>query len=106
MSASETIDELLLRWQELRQQDPRPSVRELCADHPSLADELAGRVAAFESMEAMLGVGAHATVPEAGVEHGVHRHLAEKLLPLGYQLLEMIDQGGMGVVYKATQVKL
>jgi serine/threonine protein kinase/mono/diheme cytochrome c family protein len=106
VSASETIDELLLRWQELRRQDPRPSIRELCADHPSLAEELASRVAAFESMEAMLGVGAQATDSGSGVEHGVHRHLAEKLLPLGYQLLELIDQGGMGVVYKATQVKL
>jgi serine/threonine protein kinase len=106
VSVSNTIDELLLRWQELRQQSPRPSVPELCADHPSLIDELTRRIAAFESMEALLGVGVDATLPDRATKLTIPSHLAEKLLPLGYELLEVIDQGGMGVVYKANQVKL
>jgi len=106
MSTSDTIDELLIRWQELRQSGQPASVRDLCVDHPSLIDELTQRIEAFESMEALLGLGPNATRPGYGGSPGVPWHLAEKLLPLGYELLEVIDQGGMGVVYKAKQVKL
>ncbi|MCE9568318.1 MAG: protein kinase [Planctomycetes bacterium] len=107
MSISGTIDELLIRWQDLRQRGLPASVRELCVDHPALTDELAARIKAFESMEALLGLGQYATLPGAGGGNpSVPRHLAEKLLPLGYELIDVIDQGGMGVIYKATQVKL
>ena len=47
MSVSDAIDELLVRWQELRRRGESPSVGELCADHPSLAEELRQRIAAF-----------------------------------------------------------
>ena len=106
MTGASAIDELLIRWQELRRLGSAPTAREVCADQPELADELAQRIAAFESMEEMLGLGPHATHPARGAHPAVPPHLAEKLLPLGYELLEVIDQGGMGVVYKATQVGL
>ena len=106
VSGASAIDELLIRWQELRRNGSAPTARELCADLPELAAELAARIAAFESMEEMLGLGPHATHPAQGAHAAVPPHLAEKLLPLGYELHEVIDQGGMGVVYKATQVGL
>ena len=49
MSDADAIDELLVRWQDLRRRGESPSVRALCADHPSLADELRKRIDAFES---------------------------------------------------------
>jgi serine/threonine protein kinase len=106
VSATGTINELLIRWQELRQSGVTPSVRDLCADYPSLAEELARRIAAFESMEDMLGLGARTTPPTPGRQTVPPPHLAEKFLPLGYELLEVIDQGGMGIVYKAIQTGL
>jgi mono/diheme cytochrome c family protein len=106
VSVADAIDELLIRWQELRRHGAVPPVSELCADHPSLTDELQRRIAAFESMEAMLGLGSPATLPTRGTRLAVPAHLAEKFLPLGYEILEVIDQGGMGVVYKATQIGL
>ncbi len=106
MSDADAIDELLVRWQELRRRGESPAARALCAEYPHLADELQRRINAFESMEAMLGISPRGTLPTAGASHAVPPHLAEKLLPLGYELLEIIDQGGMGVVYKATQTEL
>lgn len=109
MSSPDTIDDLLVRWQELRRRGEAPSVRDLCADHPALVEELRQRINAFESMEAMLGLGPTGTRPAthpARAAHTVPPHLAEKLRPLGYDLIELIDQGGMGVVYKATQTEL
>ena len=106
MSRSATLDELLLHWQELRRAGGVPTVGDVCADHPALADELARRIAAFESMEAMLGLKAHATLPDHHAKPEVPAHLAERLRPHGYEILEVIDQGGMGVVYKATQLGL
>jgi serine/threonine protein kinase len=106
VSTPDTIDELLLRWQELRRHGVSASVQELCAEHPSLVDELTRRIAAFESMEALLGIGQSSTLPDLNAKPGVPDHLAAKLLPLGYELLSVIDHGGMGVVYRANQVKL
>ncbi|MBP3953863.1 protein kinase [Gemmata sp. G18] len=106
MSRSATLDELLLHWQELRRAGGAPTVGDVCAEHPALADDLARRIAAFESMEAMLGLKAHATLPDHHAKPEVPAHLAERLRPHGYEILEVIDQGGMGVVYKATQLGL
>ncbi|MFO0822857.1 MAG: protein kinase [Gemmataceae bacterium] len=106
MDTSNTIDELLIRWQDLRRRGLPASARDVCSDNPVLIEELRKRIEAFESMEALLGLGPHVTMPSIEMVPGVPRHLAEKLLPLGYELLAMIDHGGMGVVYKANQVKL
>lgn len=106
MSTVDPIDELLVRWQDARRRGESPSVRALCAERPEFADELRARIAAFESMEAMLGIGPHGTLPGAAQSHVVPPHLVEKLRPLGYELHALIDQGGMGVVYKATQTEL
>jgi serine/threonine protein kinase len=108
---SSILDDLLLRWQEHRRHGRTPSVAELCVNHPAMQHKLNERIAAFESMEAMLGLGqkTHASPLSNGTpdsDSTVPAHLAEKLRAHGYELLSVIDQGGMGVVYKASQVEL
>ncbi|WP_439631208.1 protein kinase domain-containing protein [Gemmata sp.] len=104
VSTADVIDDLLLRWQDRRRRGLSASVGELCEHHPELVGELTQRVKAFESMEALLSLGLNASGTDAPAL--VPAHLAEKLLPLGYELLDVIDQGGMGIVYRAVQVKL
>ncbi|MBM3982600.1 MAG: hypothetical protein FJ304_20475 [Planctomycetes bacterium] len=107
MSASGVLNDLLIRWQDQRKGGGAPSPAELCADHPALASELARRIAAFESMERMLGVGPDPTPDAPAADpRAVPAHLADRLRPLGYEVVELIDHGGMGVVYKANQIDL
>ena len=70
MSAVAEVSELLVRWQELRQQGQRPSPEELCSGCPERAAELRRQIEALRSMEQFLGLGgpaaARARPPQCG----------------------------------------
>lgn len=109
MPASDNIDELMLRWEAARQQGRMLSAEELCADCPELAEELRARIRAVEDMERLLGVNAF----DAGRTGPQDASIAAvspdgDILPAipGYQILRVIDQGGMGVVYEGRQTDL
>jgi serine/threonine protein kinase len=96
---SETLLELLVRWEDQRRQGRTPTPEELCPDDPSLREVLRQRIARRERMQAALQLPDdtlhYATVPAATVP-----------VIEGYTIHETVGRGGMGVVYRATQQAL
>ena len=108
MSTDTDISELLLLWQESRQSGSPRTPEELCAERPELLAELGRRIQALSVMERRL-----ASEPrENGAVTIVHHPQPETTPPAapptiaGYELLALLDQGGMGIVYQARHVPL
>ncbi len=98
MSATDPIDELLLRWEDLRQQGLNPTAEELCPHDPGLQRELRERIAKLERLDRLLY--APRSVPEEALNQFVQSIVSD------YEILQPLGHGAMGLVFKARQLSL
>src|SRR6516162_3812807 len=96
---SETLLELLVQWEELRQQGKTATPEELCPDDARLQALLRERLARRQRLHAALDLPA-ATRPEQAA--------GPAPLPVidGYEIGELLGRGGMGLVCRARQKAL
>src|SRR5262245_54127606 len=98
MSTTEQLSELLLQWEQLRDEGKSISIEALCRDYPELTAVVRGRIQALEAVYRVPNGLARLAETQAETP-GQAPFLEPRAIP-GYEILEVLGHGGMGVVYR------
>jgi serine/threonine protein kinase len=104
MTSEKQLGDLLMRWEELRQQGKSVAAEDLCADTPELRDELCRRIEALKALDQVLAITPQPRNSAVTCEQAAPP--AQRELPAipGYEVLGQLGHGGMGVVYQVRNL--
>ena len=104
MSESEFIERLMLEWEARRANSGDVSASGLGIDDVELLGKVQSRIDKILCVERLMGI----TVDNSSsAEILQEQHSVARLPEIdGYDVCEMLDQGGMGIVYRAKQLEL
>src|ERR1700735_1120090 len=96
----------MLGWEAARKEGRDLTVERLCAACPQHADELRAMIRAVLKMENVLNVTLLASDDSRGDSADVDRRPEPLPVIPGYEVVRIIDRGGMGIVYEARHLGL
>ena len=111
MGTETRIDDLINRWEEMRERGTPPTIEELCAHCPDLVAEVRHRIRALLEVDSALDIEAQdlQPIPEDRVREGaeIARGLPQVVRATAvYRQRDHHDHGGLGVVFTAYQEEL
>ena len=104
MSCDSRVLDLVVTWEELRSAGVEVSAESLCSRCPELLEELRTCLAAMTGMDAVLHCPTLSPVSPLTAEEPLPA-TAWPVIP-GYEIVEELGRGGMGIVFKARHLPL
>ncbi len=106
MTRETQLGELLMQWEERRQQGKAVAVEDLCRETPELIEELHRRIHALEALGPVLAVTPSTDISTIPYDERANDGSYELLEIPGYEVLSELGRTRMSVVYKVRNLSL